>query len=76
MLRTRPTARHRHVNGDRPRAGCAARRCQATGTHLVVEPTGPAWLCGTHFDVWVELRKGHVRQIVDTIRWRLHQHAR
>jgi hypothetical protein len=75
MLRTRLTARHRRVNGGMPRAGCAARRCLAAGTHLLALPGGPLWMCQTHTEIVLELRKGRLRQSIDTARWRLRKHT-
>jgi hypothetical protein len=50
--------------------------CLNRATHLASGQTGPpVWLCGTHFEMLVELRKGRVRQSIDSMRWWFRRHS-
>jgi hypothetical protein len=50
--------------------------CLHRATHLASQPSGPpTWLCSTHFELLIELRKGRVRQTFDSMRWWVRRHC-
>lgn len=64
---------HRLTGRPRIAQPCPARRCISTGSYYVASTDGRpgVWLCQTHYEIVLELRRGRIRQRLDSALWRL-----